>query len=52
MTKDEAKGYCAYIIAKLGVRTDDERLSVIGEIGLILNGLMLKILTTIRFIQI
>ncbi len=37
MTKDEAKGYCAYIIAKLGVRTDDERLSVIGEIGLILN---------------
>ena len=37
MTKDETKGYCAYIIAKLGVRTDDERLSVIGEIGLILN---------------
>ena len=37
MTRDEAKGYCAYIIAKLGVRTDDERLSIIGEIGLILN---------------
>ena len=37
MTKDEAKGYCGYIIAKLGVRSDDDRVHVIGEIGKILN---------------
>lgn len=37
MTKDMAKGYCGYAIARLGIRTDDERLSLMGEIGIILN---------------